>query len=208
MNISFMFRLISLLVILASAKSRNSNCDIATRRISQVSFSFFSSNCKLKTSFLRINCGHRRGAQSKKTNFILMRDHSSAYWFCPGDRVQVVEDVFKGQQQNLKGLIGTVLQTFEKCEVDPTCCCAEFVDRSMAVTVEFSMRSLGNEDYNKVSFVTSDSWWDGEPFLYYFAEEELNKLTDLADSVAFDGMSCTEFKLEKLGLYRSSSKDQ
>lgn len=122
--------------------------------------------------------------------------------------MQVVEDVFKGQRQNLKGLIGTVLQTFEKCEVDPTCCCAEFVDRSMAVTVEFSMRSLGNEDYNKVSFLTSDSWWDGEPFLYYFAEEELNKLTDLADSVAFDGLSCTEFKLKQLGLYRSSSKDQ
>jgi hypothetical protein len=46
-------------------------------------------------------------------------DHSSATRFQIGDTVKVVEDVMK-MGRNLKGLDGIVIETWEKCEVDPT----------------------------------------------------------------------------------------
>jgi len=91
-----------------------------------------------------------------------MRDRSASYWFDVGDTVKVVADVWAGSkannnQQNLKGRIGSVVQTWEKCDVDPTCCCAEQVDTNMAVRVAFG-------DDNE------------EKFVYYFAEDELKKV--------------------------------
>ena len=104
----------------------------------------------------------------------LMRDASSAYWFKVGDTVRVVDDVQKAGR-NLKGSMGKVIETWEKCDVDPTCCCAEFVDESFAVHVKF-------QDM------------DNSEFVHYFAEKELEKIKD----VAFDGMSCQAFKLNQL----------
>lgn len=85
-----------------------------------------------------------------------MRDSSAAYWFSVGDTVEVVEDVRKADK-NLRGWKGRVVETWEKCDVDPTCCCAEQVDENMAVRVKFEAR-------------------EGlQPFFHYFAESELIK---------------------------------
>jgi len=48
-----------------------------------------------------------------------MGDHSSATRFKVGDSVVVIDDVMK-MGRNLKGLDGTVVETWEKCDVDPT----------------------------------------------------------------------------------------
>jgi hypothetical protein len=56
-----------------------------------------------------------------RTTRLTMRDASSAYWFAKGDTVQVVQDVIKANY-SLKDRTGTVVETWEKCDVDPTCC--------------------------------------------------------------------------------------
>ena len=119
-----------------------------------------------------------------------MRDHSASTWFQPGDAVQVAADVEK-MRVNLKGRRGTVLETWEKCEVDPTCCCAEQVDPGMAVRVEFP----GSLNDNSGDLSTS--------FEHYFAEEELTKVIEQQpnnskETQPFDGMSCVAFKLDHL----------
>jgi hypothetical protein len=116
---------------------------------------------------------------------LTMRDAFSAYWFNAEDSVRVVDDVMEAGA-NLNGRTGTVVQTWEKCDVDPTCCCAEQVDLGMAVHVEFQ----GDDDK--------------ESFLHFFAEEELviekeyPVPTETSNSnneeVPFDGMSCKAFK--------------
>ena len=71
---------------------------------------------------------------------LVMRDKSACYWFAINDRVRVVEDVYINHQKtNLKHRVGTVIQTWEKCDIDPTCCCAEQVDTNYAVRVEFAV---------------------------------------------------------------------
>ncbi|KAL9187409.1 hypothetical protein ACHAXT_001512 [Thalassiosira profunda] len=122
---------------------------------------------------------------------LFMGDHSSATRFNVGDAVTVVDDVMKAGK-NLKGLSGTVIETWEKCEVDPTCCCAEWVDEGLAVHVRFAAEG--------------SDLFANDAFIYYFAESELIiKKNDDADAeeessinVAFDGMSCKAFKLDKL----------
>ena len=129
-----------------------------------------------------------------------MRDASASIWFKAGNSVKVVDDVYKANV-NLLGTIGTVVETWEKCDVDPTCCCAEQVDIGMAVRVEFERKD--NMDLPPELFEGSSS------FLHYFAEEELLKVAkeeleqtstgnQVAASVPFDGMSCTAFKLNQL----------
>jgi len=121
-----------------------------------------------------------------------MRDASASYWFQVGDSVEVVEDVLKAGV-NLRGRCGTVKETWEKCDVDPTCCCQ--VDTGMAVRVAFD-----------------DVDGDDDGFFHYFAEDELVKVTEIAEAqvaevvspttaeqIPFDGMSCVAFKLEQLG---------
>lgn len=129
-----------------------------------------------------------------------MRDASASYWFRVGDSVRVVDDVMKAGY-NLRNRVGVVVETWEKCDVDPTCCCAEQVEQDMAVRVEFK----GNEE--KDSSLSSEV---GSSFTHYFAEEELVKVqveeedqqasssSSTGNTVAFDGMSCTAFKLDQL----------
>mmetsp|Transcript_31658 Transcript_31658/g.76823 ORF Transcript_31658/g.76823 Transcript_31658/m.76823 type:complete len:223 (-) Transcript_31658:637-1305(-) len=103
---------------------------------------------------------------------LVMRDRSSSYWFNVGDTVQVVaDDVVKSGIGNLQGFQGTVVETWEKCDVDPTCCCAEQVDVNMAVRVEFE-----NEVNNKEVDGDDHENDDDESFQYYFAESELEKV--------------------------------
>lgn len=85
---------------------------------------------------------------------LFMADHSSVTSLSVGDTVTVIEDVLKAGK-NLRGKSGTVIETWEKCDVDPTCCCAEFVDENLAVHVRFDV-----ED-------------DDTSFVHYFAEAEL-----------------------------------
>ena len=116
-----------------------------------------------------------------------MRDASASYWFSVGDQVRVTEDVTKAGC-NLRNRLGSVVETWEKCDVDPTCCCAEQVDPAMAVRVEFQ----GTEESSEK---------EGS-FMHYFAEEELVKMKEdevsVESTVPFDGMSCTAFKLDVL----------
>lgn len=93
-----------------------------------------------------------------------MGDHSSATLFEVGDTVKVIEDVIKAGD-NLRGRIGTVIETWEKCDVDPTCCCAEMVDEGLSVHVKFNAK---NEDEDVLS--ASDT------FIHYFAESELQEV--------------------------------
>ena len=104
----------------------------------------------------------------RRKNTCLYYDHSASTWFRVGEQVVVVEDVLLANGDNLRGRKGVVLETWEKCEVDPTCCCAEQVDKDMAVRVEFEMpgdKKIGDDEKNK-------------PFTYYFAEEELGKVSE------------------------------
>lgn len=144
-----------------------------------------------------------------------MRDASAAYWFSVGDTVEVVEDVWKSQHYNLRGRIGVVRETWEKCDVDPTCCCAEQVDPNMAVRVEFA----GTE---------SNPHEPESSFLFYFGEQELCRVVDniqkkkeeeeeedptgeeeeesvVVEQLPFDGMSCKAFKLEQLEAQRNAA---
>ena len=146
-----------------------------------------------------------------------MKDLSSAYWFNVGDNVQVTSSVTKAGI-DLKGRVGEVIQTWEKCEVDPTCCCAEFVDDNFAVTVKFQgtcrlepTTGTGSED----GFIKGV-----DTFTHYFNEEELLKVNDRKDedthtkkdtsdelsSVAFDGLSCKAFKLDQLKMGQQAQR--
>jgi hypothetical protein len=125
---------------------------------------------------------------------LFMADHSAVTSLSVGDAVTVVEDVLKAGK-NLRGLSGTVIETWEKCDVDPTCCCAEFVDENLAVHVRFNT-------------CEENELFGNDTFIHYFAEAELDKKKEevckeeLDDggsaSIAFDGLSCTAFKLDKL----------
>ena len=117
---------------------------------------------------LRIQHIHRpfanyhSGASSAPTSasrWVTMRDASASYWFHVGDSVKVVDDVIKSGT-SLLGRQGKVIETWEKCDVDPTCCCAEQVDIGMAVRVEFQ----GTEQ---------DAAAPDSSFYHYFAESEL-----------------------------------
>lgn len=105
-------------------------------------------------------------------NTMMMRDRSGSFVFKNGDTVKVVEDVYyripvtspplpksPTTETNLVHFTGTVIDTWEKCEVDPHCCCAELTDPNLAVRVEFKIDN------------------DAATFRHYFAEEELVKLS-------------------------------
>jgi hypothetical protein len=133
-----------------------------------------------------------------------MRDLSASYWFKVGDSVRVVDDVPKAGV-NLRNRRGKVLETWEKCDVDPTCCCAEQVDMGMAVRVEFE----GTE---------AEETEEGASFYHYFAEEELQKIQEedlrskqsegdaSSGPAAFDGMSCVAFKLDQLKMGQQAQR--
>lgn len=102
-----------------------------------------------------------------------MTDKSCSYWFHVGDMVQVSTSVRKAGF-DLKGRIGKVTETWEKCSVDPTCCCAEFVDENFAVTVRFEGK-LDPNNYSQGGFILGID----ENFTHHFNEDELVKV-DLA----------------------------
>ena len=91
-----------------------------------------------------------------------MGDHSSVTRFYVGDAVTVVEEVAKAGK-SLRGLSGVFIETWEKCEVDPTCCCAEWVDEGLSIHVRF----LANEEDGNGLFDDS--------FFHYFVESEIVK---------------------------------
>ncbi|KAL7476617.1 hypothetical protein ACHAW6_002466 [Cyclotella cf. meneghiniana] len=141
-----------------------------------------------------------------------MGDHSSATLFQVGDTVTVIHDVIKAGK-NLKGLRGVVVETWEKCDVDPTCCCAEWVDEGLSVHVKFN---VPNNDTN----INISSPLENDIFVHYFAESELetNKQTketaelkrfvsmSQGTSAPFDGLSCTAFKVEKLKMSEQAQR--
>lgn len=105
-----------------------------------------------------------------------MKDASSAYWFNVGDRVSVISSVLKAGVE-LQGREGVVIQTWEKCDVDPTCCCAEFVDDSFAVTVRFDGGIHQDSTGSSKIFQSLDTNQDG--FTHFFNEDELEKVNTL-----------------------------
>eukprot|EP00816_Leptocylindrus_hargravesii_P012559 CAMPEP_0196815774 /NCGR_PEP_ID=MMETSP1362-20130617/51854_1 /TAXON_ID=163516 /ORGANISM="Leptocylindrus danicus, Strain CCMP1856" /LENGTH=121 /DNA_ID=CAMNT_0042192879 /DNA_START=294 /DNA_END=659 /DNA_ORIENTATION=+ len=99
---------------------------------------------------------------------------------------------------DLMGFTGMVAESWSKCEVDPTCCCAEQVDLNMAVLVKFDGSVPGGRNVPS-----------GEAFTHYFGEDELEKVKEevLLSSekqdetdIPFDGMSCKAFKLQQLDM--------
>ena len=139
-----------------------------------------------------------------------MKDGSCSYWFKVGDKVQVSSSVKKAGIE-LEGRRGEVTETWEKCDVDPTCCCAEFVDDNFAVTVKFqgkldpttSTRTAGDEEEDFIKGI--------DTFTHYFNEDELLKIEDednssSSSSVAFDGMSCKAFKLDQLKMGQQAQR--
>ena len=80
-----------------------------------------------------------------------MRDGSTAEnYFSLGDKVIVVKDTWhyksigNGEKFSSKGISGVVTDVWEKCEVDPHCCCAELAfDAPIEVT--FNRNQLPNE---------------------------------------------------------------
>lgn len=145
-----------------------------------------------------------------------MRDGSASYWFQVGDAVRVCAPVVKSGV-DLRGRVGIVREAWEKCDVDPTCCCAEQVDRNMAVRVEFPGALDDGDDHDRLSGSSSSS-----TFSHYFGEDELVKVvadslgrsknqstaaeSPPAGSVAFDGIGCAAFKLEALQIESKKRK--
>ena len=64
-----------------------------------------------------------------------------------------------------------------KCDVDPTCCCAEFVDESYAVNVRF-VGSLDDDcgDGEDGTSQEEESVVENDSFTSYFAEAEIVKV--------------------------------
>jgi hypothetical protein len=84
---------------------------------------------------------------------ISMRDGSTAStFFSVGDKVKIIKDVWHRPESlpsfNSIDLEGTVCEVWEKCEVDPHCCCAE-----LAFDAPIQVRFFGNQ-YNS----QEDNW--------------------------------------------------
>eukprot|EP00558_Chaetoceros_sp_UNC1202_P012946 CAMPEP_0197236646 /NCGR_PEP_ID=MMETSP1429-20130617/3691_1 /TAXON_ID=49237 /ORGANISM="Chaetoceros sp., Strain UNC1202" /LENGTH=215 /DNA_ID=CAMNT_0042695477 /DNA_START=61 /DNA_END=708 /DNA_ORIENTATION=+ len=143
-----------------------------------------------------------------------MRDASCSYWFTVGDQVRVTSTVTKAGF-DLKGREGTVKNTWEKCEVDPTCCCAEFVDDNFAVTVQFEGTVDPSEEGQENGL--GDDFIKGiNCFTHFFNEDELIKVPEEevedakrdveTTAAAFDGISCTAFKLDQLKMGKQAQR--
>ncbi|KAL7574382.1 hypothetical protein ACA910_008481 [Epithemia clementina (nom. ined.)] len=112
----------------------------------------------------------------KGSRGLYMRDVSASNRFRVGDAVRVTSpNVIKaGGVGNLYQRVGVVVETWEKCDVDPTCCCAEQVDLELAVRVQFSVDD--NDTWN-VASPPSPSSSSSTFFFHYFAEDELVPVT-------------------------------
>uniref|UniRef100_A0A7S1BT48 Uncharacterized protein n=1 Tax=Corethron hystrix TaxID=216773 RepID=A0A7S1BT48_9STRA len=171
----------------------------------------FSSH-RASITFRKSKCNVRRSASASGTSsrVLYMKDSSCAYWFNVGDKVTVQSSVEKAGIE-LKGRTGVVTETWQKCEVDPTCCCAEYVDDNYAVTVKFQgkLDALISDDGGGDSFFKGN-----DTFTHYFNEDELLKIEKeenissaaQGENVAFDGMSCTAFKLDQLKMGKQAQR--
>ena len=95
---------------------------------------------------------------------------------------------------DLMGFTGMVAELWSKCEVDPTCCCAEQVGLNMAVLVKFDGSVPGGKNVPS-----------GKSFTHYFGEDELEKSIISSEKqddkdAPFDGLSCKAFKLKQLDM--------
>ena len=99
---------------------------------------------------------------------LMMRDGSTAaVYFQLGDTVRVVTDVLHRPNHrpafSSKNLVGTVAGLWEKCEVDPHCCCAEQAfDAPVEVLFE-----------NELYYGAENRRWTG-----HFATDELEKVRE------------------------------
>jgi hypothetical protein len=81
-------------------------------------------------------------------DMLYMRDGSTAEnYFSLGDKVRVVKDMWhynnigNGEKFSSIGMSGIVTDVWEKCDVDPHCCCAELVfDAPIEVTFNHSSK--------------------------------------------------------------------
>ena len=86
---------------------------------------------------------------------MIMLDGSTAsIYFSIGDRIRVTEDVIHKPKESSpfssKGLIGVVIGIWDKCEVDPHCCCAE-----LAFDAPIEIRFDNNLYYKEENFWTA-----------------------------------------------------
>ena len=98
---------------------------------------------------------------------ITMRDGSSAaVYFQIGDMVKITADVIHSPKNkpafSSKGLEGRIKDIWEKCEVDPHCCCAELATDA-PIEVEF----------NNDLYYESGGIWTG-----HFAADEIQQVID------------------------------
>lgn len=92
-----------------------------------------------------------------------MRDGSTAStYFSIGDKVEVVNDVPHTPPNrspfSSRGLRGTITDIWDKCEVDPHCCCAELAfDAPITVTfIGSEYYGLNEEDQWKAQFAVEE----------------------------------------------------
>ena len=102
--------------------------------------------------------------QRRSSSSLSMRDGStSSNYFKVGEQVRVSTDVWHRPPHaskpsfSSKGREGSVVQVWEKCEVDPACCCAE-----LAFDAPIEVRFEG-DDYDETS-----SFWTA-----FFAVDEI-----------------------------------
>jgi hypothetical protein len=116
----------------------------------------------------------RSNRSTRSTTLLVMKDRSCSYWFQVGDSVRVISTEVQKNGVNLYHRVGMVMETWEKCNVDPTCCCAEQVDPNMAVRVAFDggliMTQPQQQDHDDDTQKQKQS-----SFCHYFAESELEK---------------------------------
>lgn len=94
------------------------------------------------------------GTSPRGLSKLTMRDGSTATtYFSVGDSIRVITDVWHHPPSrpsfNSFGLIGVVVDIWEKCEVDPHCCCAE-----LAFDAPIEVKFEGIESYP----TTTNSW--------------------------------------------------
>eukprot|EP01038_Epipyxis_sp_PR26KG_P008833 gene8833-11923_t len=91
--------------------------------------------------------------EKNKNNKIFMRDGSTAaIYYQIGDKIKVIIDVWhypsENNNFNSKHMEGVISNIWEKCEVDPHCCCAE-----LAFEAPFEVTFLSNHYYGDENLV-------------------------------------------------------
>ena len=109
--------------------------------------------------------------QRWSSSYLSMRDGStSSNYFKVGEKVRVSTDVWHRPPHaskpsfSSKGREGSVVQVWEKCEVDPACCCAE-----LAFDAPIEVRFEG-DDYDETS-----SFWTA-----FFAVDEIESCESMS----------------------------